>query len=475
VSLRARFAVVVAIVLLIGGLFATFLPLSAHSSQQGHVRTQMTEYVAGAEKLAAAPDATDSAFSSTSSVYVAILAPDGARRVLADSILMSHSSPNAPTTASTVSTNLSIQTVTSATGTGSWSATVVDITGGNRLLVAIPLQAVGGPDHTMGMVLLVARLLMLGVIVAAAWWILRLSLRPIAEVTRVAKAISSGDRSQRVTEAADGTEAANLARAFNSMLDQQLASEDRLRQFVADASHELRTPVTAIGGFADLYRHGAVAPDELDEIMRRIGQESARMRTLIEDMLLLARLDEGRPMDQQLVDMWSLAADAALDASASYPSRTVRVDGGPGLTVTGDDARLRQVLANLVTNALNYTSGSVEIAVRADGDSVIVDVDDHGPGLESEALARAFDRFWRSPDARAQPGTGLGLSIVRGIVAAHGGTVVMASSSDGTHVRVGLPMTPAPSDTAGDVAPLERRSHGGEVVTSAAEKSASLT
>lgn len=473
-SLRARFAVAVAIVLLIGGLIATFLPLSAHSSQQNHVRAQMTEYVTGAEKLAAAPDATGAAASSTSSAYVAILAPNGARQVLADSVLMPRSSPEAPTTTNTSSTDLSIQTVASATGTGSWSAAVVDTTGGDRLLVAIPLQAAGGPDHTMGMVLLVARLLVLGVIVAAAWWILRLSLRPIAEVTRVAKAISSGDRSQRVAESADGTEAAKLARAFNSMLDQQLASEDRLRQFVADASHELRTPVTAIGGFADLYRHGAVAPDELGEIMRRIGQESARMRTLIEDMLLLARLDEGRPMDHRLVDISSLAADAALDASASYPSRTVLVDGGPGLIVMGDEARLRQVLANLVTNALNYTNGTVEISVKADGDSVVLDVADHGPGLEREALARAFDRFWRSPDARAQPGTGLGLSIVRGIVAAHGGTVEMTSSSAGTHVRVCLPMAGAPSDSADNGRPVEREGRGGDVVTQCVEESVIL-
>jgi len=279
----------------------------------------------------------------------------------------------------------------------------------------------------------------LAVIVAAAWWILRLSLRPIAEVTRVAKAISSGDRSLRVGEGALGTEAANLARSFNSMLDQQHASEDRLRQFVADASHELRNPVAAIGGFADLYRHNAFSPEELDEVMRRIGQESARMRGLVEDMLLLARLDEGRPMESALLDVRLLATDAALDASASYPSRTVSVDGDSDLMVIGDEARVRQVLANLVTNSLSYTRGTVEIEVRTERDMVVIYVSDHGPGLRPEALARAFDRFWRSPEAHGKPGTGLGLSIVRGIVRAHGGAVEMASSTGGTCVRVTLP------------------------------------
>ena len=212
------------------------------------------------------------------------------------------------------------------------------------------------------------------------------------------------------------------------MLDQLHTSEDRLRQFVADASHELRTPVAAIGGFADLYRHGAVVPRDLDDVMRRIGQESARMRGLVEDLLLLAQLDEGRPSESELLDVAQLAGDAVLDASARFPSRTVTVDGDSGVTVMGDEARIRQVLANLVTNSLNYTSGAVEIHVRAGKERATIAVRDHGPGLEPEALARAFDRFWRSPEARSQPGTGLGLSIVRGIVAAHGGTVEMDSS-----------------------------------------------
>jgi len=432
--------VAVALVLLVSGLLVTFLPLSAHSSQQNQVRHQLTEYVTAAQKLASAPDVSTSGLAPLSNAYVARLPTDGDRQILSTSVLMPHTSPNTPTMSSTSVSDLTIQTVGSSIGSGSWDAAIVNTAGEGRLLVAIPVQNANGLDHTMGTVLLIARLLVLAVIVAAAWWILRLSLRPIAEVTRVARAISSGDRSERVPESARGTEAANLARSFNSMIDQQQASEDRLRWFLSDASHELRTPVTAISGFADLYRNGAVPVGELEEVMRRIGQESARMKSLIEDMLLLARLDEGRPMERELVDVTLLAYDAVLDASATHPSRGVSVCGTPGLMVIGDEARLRQVFANLVTNSLKYTSGSVEIEIRIEGSMVVIDVRDHGRGLSSEELVRAFDRFWRSADARAQPGAGLGLSIVHSIVAAHDGSVELSSSPEGTHVRVSLPI-----------------------------------
>lgn len=437
-SLRARITAAVGLVLLVGGLAATFLPLSAHSSQQSETTQQLEGYVKAAESVASAATTTTPTPSMLSNAYVAELTPGGPRQIVARSVMAPDASPKTPTATSASGTTLSIQIVGSIDGTESWNAVIVQTAAGGRLLVAVPHQV---KDQTIGTALLIARLLVLAVIVVAAWWILRLSLHPIAEVTRVAKAITSGDRSQRVAEGTPGTEAANLARSFNSMLDQLHASEDRLRQFVADASHELRTPVAAIGGFADLYRHGAVGPGDLDDVMRRIGQESARMRGLVEDLLLLAQLDEGRPSESELLDVTQLASDAVLDASASFPSRTVTVDGDSGVTVMGDEARIRQVLANLVANSLNYTSGAVEIHVRAGKETATIAVRDYGPGLEPEALARAFDRFWRSPEARSQPGTGLGLSIVRGIVAAHGGTVEMDSSDTGTCVRVSLPLS----------------------------------
>jgi two-component system OmpR family sensor kinase len=437
-SLRARITAAVGFVLLVGGLAATFLPLSAHSSQESQTTQQIHAYVKAAENVASASATTVRTTSLLSNAYVAELTPGGARQILARSVIAPDASPKAPSATNAGSTTLSIQIVGSVDGTQPWNAVIVQTPSGIRLLVAVPHQV---KDQSIGTVLLIARLLVLAVIVVAAWWILRLSLHPIAEVTRVAKAITSGDRSRRVAEGAPGTEAANLARSFNSMLNQLHTSEDRLRQFVADASHELRTPVAAIGGFADLYRHGAVDPGDLDDVMRRIGQESARMRGLVEDLLLLAQLDEGRPSESKLLDLTQLASDAVLDASAGFPSRAVTVEGDSGVMVLGDEARIRQVLANLVTNSLNYTSGAVEIHVRAGEEMATIAVRDHGPGLEPEALARAFDRFWRSPEARSRPGTGLGLSIVRGIVAAHGGTVEMDSSVAGTCVRVSLPLS----------------------------------
>jgi two-component system, OmpR family, sensor kinase len=288
--------------------------------------------------------------------------------------------------------------------------------------------------------LLVGRLVVLGVVIGAGWWVLRLGLRPLAEVTRVAEAIVAGDRSRRVQVKATGTEAAHLAAALNLMLDQQQATEDRLRRFLADAAHELRTPVAAIAGFADLYRQGAIGPDQLDDVMRRIGQEAARMRGLVEDLLLLARLDEGRPLDRAPVDVVALVADAVLDASARYPSRPVRVVGDKGVPVIGDEARLRQVVAILVSNALTHTRGAVTIALEDAIDRVVLVVSDEGPGVAPEAVAHVFDRFWRGDAARERKGSGLGLAIARGIVQAHGGMITLTSApSAGTQVRVVLP------------------------------------
>jgi two-component system OmpR family sensor kinase len=298
--------------------------------------------------------------------------------------------------------------------------------------------------------LLVGRLVVLAAVIAAGWWVLRLGLRPIAEVTRVAEAIVAGDRSRRVEVKVAGTEAAYLAGALNLMLDRQQATEDHLRRFIADASHELRTPVAAIAGFADLYRQGAIGAGQLDEVMRRIGQEASRMRGLVEDMLLLARLDEGRPLDRAPVDVGLLVADAVLDASASHPSRLVRVVGDANARVIGDQARLRQVLAILVSNALTHTRGEVTIALQTGDDRVVLVVSDQGPGLDPEAVARVFDRFWRGDAARGRGGSGLGLAIARGIVQAHGGTITLTSSpSAGTQVRVVLPTATGPQRATG--------------------------
>jgi two-component system OmpR family sensor kinase len=225
------------------------------------------------------------------------------------------------------------------------------------------------------------------------------------------------------------------------MLDDQAATEARLRQFVADASHELRTPVSAIAGFADLWREGALPESQLTDVMRRIGQETARMRGLVEDLLLLARLDDGRPLERGRVDLVALAADARLDASATHPSRAVDLDAPDCAWVWGDENELRQVIGNLVANALAHGGPSADVVIRivVEGERTELVVADSGRGMPSEDVARAFDRFWRADMARASAGTGLGLAIVKSVVVAHGGTVGLISApGSGTEVAVTL-------------------------------------
>jgi two-component system OmpR family sensor kinase len=328
-------------------------------------------------------------------------------------------------------------------GSGSWRATLQVLPDGNQVLVAVPLDQVQATTDRLTIAVLIAGLVVMLAMGAAGWWLLRLGLQPIAEVTDVADAIAGGDRSRRVGEGVSGTEAAHLARAFNVMLDEQEAVEAKLRRFVADASHELRTPVSAISGFTDLWRQGAIDEGQLEDVMRRIGQESARMRGLVEDLLLLARLDEGPALARESVDLSGLLADARLDASATHPSRTILVQAPAPVVVEGDEARLRQVVGNLVSNALIHTDPEARVLLRAErqGDVALLSVADDGAGMTTEEATRAFDRFWRADPARARSGAGLGLAIVRSVMEAHGGTVrLQTAPGAGTTVQIVLPV-----------------------------------
>jgi two-component system OmpR family sensor kinase len=244
------------------------------------------------------------------------------------------------------------------------------------------------------------------------------------------------------------------------------ASEDRLRRFVADASHELRTPLTAIRGYAELFRRGAAErPEDLARAMRRIEDEAARMGVLVDDLLLLARLDQGRPLEREPVDLVTVAGDALADLSAIDPARPVTYEHPDRLVVTGDEARLRQVAGNLLANARVHTpeGTAVHLRVRAFDGQALLEVADEGPGLPPGDEGLVFERFYRADAARARTGnsggtsgtggssggtggTGLGLSIVAAIVAAHGGTVHAGAppSGRGAYFLVALPITPPP-------------------------------
>jgi two-component system OmpR family sensor kinase len=307
-----------------------------------------------------------------------------------------------------------------------------------------------------------------------------------------------------VPERDPGTEIGSLGRSLNTMLSQietafherekseaaAHQNEERMRRFIADASHELRTPLTAIRGFAEYYRQrgglvrqwdegepGAdngtgtgLTPGDLDRIMQRVEKEAARMGLLVEDLLLLARLDQQRPLARQPVDLLSLAADAVHDARLLAPGRTIELQVQPGAAflVTGDEARLRQVIGNLMSNALTYTPAESPIEVSVSSGpldprqedsppAVILDVTDHGPGMTPEQAHRVFERFYRADQARtrAKGGSGLGLAIVAALIAAHGGLAsVRTAPGRGATFRIALPLVPeahgskAPDDDA---------------------------
>ncbi len=321
------------------------------------------------------------------------------------------------------------------------------------VVVSLPLDDVDAAVDRLIAVEIVATLAVLTVLGLVTYWVLRLGVRPLKAMTATATAIADGDLSHRVPDVAPGTEAGELGTALNRMLgriqeafSRRDQTEAQLRQFVGDASHELRTPVTTIRGYAELYRAGGLAdPDELSEAMRRTELEAERMGRLVEDLLALARLDQDRPLDRSPVDLSAVAEDAARDAKAVEPDRPVQALADTPVTVVGDDARIRQVVANLVGNALVHTPRGTPIELRvgqADGHGVL-EVIDHGPGMAPDVAARVFERFYRADPSRSRHrgGSGLGLAIVDATVAAHGGSVSLHTApGEGTTVRVELPL-----------------------------------
>jgi two-component system OmpR family sensor kinase len=333
------------------------------------------------------------------------------------------------------------------------------------------------------------------VLAAVGAAVVQANLRPLNDIELTASQIAKGHLNHRIPERDPRTEIGSLGHSLNAMLSQietafhaqeeseQAAhrSEDRMRRFIADASHELRTPLTTIRGFAEYYRQrggvrkdqdqlsgtspaGSTAPNgtagdgltpqDLDRIMRRLEAEASRMGLLVEDLLTLARLDQQRPLNLAPVDLLALAGDAVQDARMVAPGRPIDLSVAPGAAflVDGDEPRLRQVIGNLVNNALTHTPPDTPVRVKiASGNldngapAVVLDVEDDGPGMERDQAQRVFERFYRADQARnrASGGTGLGLAIVAGLVAAHGGTVsVRTAPGEGADFQVRLPLSP---------------------------------
>jgi two-component system OmpR family sensor kinase len=317
---------------------------------------------------------------------------------------------------------------------------------------------------------IVSQLVLLEIIVAAmvlvlvallAYVLIRSSLRPLVAVEHTAEAIAGGDLTRRVPEADPRTEVGGLARALNVMLgqietafDERRASEEaartseaRMRRFVADASHELRTPLTSIRGFAELYRQNGGEDAAVNRIIGRIEHHATRMGILVDDLLLLARMDQQRPLESRPVDLLALATDAVVDARVTAPDHLLRLKTAQGFeppVVIGDEVRLRQVLGNLITNAVTHTPAGTDVvvSVRTEGDKAMLEVADDGPGMSEEDAARVFERFYRTDPSRARAlgGSGLGLSIVAALVAAHGGEVALSTvEGKGATFTVTLP------------------------------------
>ncbi len=346
-------------------------------------------------------------------------------------------------------------TTGAATGSGRWRVATAEPAlrgaAGFQVVLATTTDDVDESLRELLLIELIVGLVILTLLVGGSWFVLRRGLRPLEDMGRTARSINAGDLSQRVEGASGRSEVDQLATALNSMLDEietafraRDETERRLRQFLADASHELRTPLTSIQGFAELFRIGSES-EHVDRsvIMRRIEEESARMKTLVEDLLLLARLDETRTTEQTEVDLAVIAADACSDAVALDSTRSVSLDTPGPVVVRGNADHLRQAVTNLVSNAVKHTPTGTAIDLRVEtlADRARLTVRDHGPGLSEEALTHVFERFWRADESRTGTGAGLGLSIVESIAREHGGTATVANApGGGAEFSITLPL-----------------------------------
>jgi two-component system OmpR family sensor kinase len=359
-------------------------------------------------------------------------------------------------------------TVPAIDGSRQWRVLVAPQRDGDLIVVAVTLDSV---DETMARLVLyeigggAAVLLLLA---GVAYVVVRQSLHPLAQVELAAGQIAAGDLSLRVPEGHPRTEVGSLSMSFNTMIaqieagfsararseeqaraseEQARASEDRMRRFVADASHELRTPLTSIRGFAELYRQGALpAGADVDRAMSRVESEARRMGELVDDLLLLARLDQQRPIKRAPVDLLAMIGNVVHDLRVVAPGRAIRLQSSVlECPVEGDAGQLAQIFSNLVTNALIHTpaTASVTVSVSVENADAVIDIADNGPGISEHDRARIFERFYRADSSRtrASGGSGLGLSIVAGLVKAHDGTVELRQTSGGgATFRVRLPL-----------------------------------
>jgi two-component system OmpR family sensor kinase len=334
-----------------------------------------------------------------------------------------------------------------------FSGAVHGVFGSYDVVIATSMKDVVATSATLTRTVVITGVAVAVIGIVAAWIITRRGLRVVDHMVTDAEMVASGSLDHRITAADPRTEMGRLSSALNRMVSRLTAAiaerdrqHGRLRQFVADAGHELRTPLTAIGGYVQLYQSGAAAEGEkLDRAMDRIGSENARLAKLVDDLMVLSRLDEEVGGDRELVELTQLAQDAVDDAEVADPTHPVALHAAHAVTVVANEGQLRQVLVNLLTNARVHTPQGtpIDVTVGVEQGWAVMRVHDHGPGIPAEHRQKVFDRFYRADPSRSRAtgGSGLGLSIVSSIVAAHGGQIRLDSQpGEGTRVEVRLPV-----------------------------------
>jgi len=461
VSLRARLTIV-AVALVAAGLLVA--NLATYHYLSGFLTRRVDQQLAAAQRPAAGqlfgptpgggpgpePDVTGS-------VYVAFIDPTG--QTLDERFLPYGHQASPPSLPNDVHDQGDLDpaffTTKSVDGRTTYRvlARNISVSGTSGTMIeAIPMTDVAATLRRLMAAELLVSISVLGLVAALALWFVRIGLQPLEGMGETAGAIAAGDLTRRVEPADDKTEVGRLGLALNTMLsqiesafEQRRRSEERLRRFVADASHELRTPLTSIRGYAELFRRGAdTRPEDLAKSMTNIEAEAARMGVLVDDMLLLARLDQGRPLEQESLDLSAVVREAVETARTIDPTRAIELGSHDPAAIVGDAGRLRQVIDNLLENARVHAPGAaVQVKVDLDGDDAVVEVADEGPGIEPEVVDRIFERFTRGDPSRSRGtgGAGLGLSIAAAIVDAHGGSVrASAREGGGSVFRVRLPV-----------------------------------
>jgi two-component system OmpR family sensor kinase len=456
-SLRARLLLLLAALSIVGLLAAD---LATYTSEKSFLTSRVdgtTTTIAHAVEARGLHDLGDIA-QGTPGVFLGGVAVSGSVRWLPVTAFPGEKAPPQPTlshdraTAAREEQNMTL----GSAGATHYRAHFEILPDGSKLVVAAPLTEVEASLHHLLLIELLVSLGVVAAIVGLGLWLVRLSLRPLARIEQTAGAIAAGDLSRRIENADERTEVGRLSVALNAMLGQiesafaeRTASEQRLRRFVGDASHELRTPLASVKAYAELFERGARdRPEDLARAMAGIEREADRMGVLVDDLLLLARLDQGRPLERKEIDLTEVAREAVDVARVLEPDRPLDLVAPEPVVVEGDPERLRQVVDNLLANVRAHTPAATPatVSVARQNGTALLEVSDEGPGLTDEQAERVFERFYRGDPARSRSegGTGLGLAIVAAIARAHEGDVeVERRDGSGVVFRVSMPARPA--------------------------------